>query len=146
MRINDDERLAIELLAHPVFSVEFVEKWQYGSTNSSKPTILQAEFNGFMSAVRALSNPDIQHAIYRKIDMDNKIEDIRLRMEECFAEHNATPEILKLRDDDDFLQYAYMRWDKMLGWTDVGDVYWETCDDAIREALEMRHILLYVAG
>ncbi len=147
MNITDDERFAIKLLAHPTFTVDFVERFQIGVGNSCKPTVLQAELNGFMAAVRALSKPDAQHAICRKINMDNKIEDIRLRMEECFSEeHNTTPEILKLRDNDDFLQYAYMRWDKMLSWIDVGDVYWETCDDAIREALEMRHILLADAG
>lgn len=146
MRITGDERLVIKLLAHSVFSVEFVEKWQHGSGNGSKPAILQAEFNGFMSAVRSLSNPNVQHAIYRKIDVDNKIEDIRLRMEELFQDQNISPRILKLRDDSDFLQHVYSRWDKMLGWVDIGDVYWETCDDAIKEILETRHILLTDAG
>lgn len=143
MRITDEERFVIDLLAHPTFNVDFIEKFQAGVSNNCKPAVLQAELNGFMAAVRAFVKPGVKHTIYREIDVENKLEDIKRRMRKYFSGKSKNHKvILRLYDDNDFLQSVYNRWEKSLGWTDISDVYWETCDDAIKEVLQQRHILL----
>lgn len=140
MIITDDERFAITLLVHPVFNVDFIEKWQAGASSSCKPPVMQAELNGFMAAVRALVKPDVQHAIYRTVDTGNKIADVKLRIRELCMKHSIGRNALILLDKEDFVQSVFLRWEKSLGWADNDDVYWTTCDEAIKEILAERRI------
>lgn len=138
MYITDEERFVILLLAHPKFNVDFVEQWQSDTSDSCKPTVVQAELNGFMAAVRALAKSDFQHEIYQKIDEESKIKDIQMRVHKWNLDKSIEHKVLALLDDEDFLQSVYFRWEKSLTWIDNDDVYWSTCDEAIKEVLQQQ--------
>ena len=70
-----------------------------------------------MAAVRSVAKFDVQHAIYREIDADYKIEDIKLRIQERLSDNdNHKKALLRFVNDKDFISDVYYRWEKSLSW------------------------------
>lgn len=139
--LTPEEKWAIKTLNDPIYTVEFIEDWlsrEPVNVFSNAPAALQQMgVNGFLSAVRRLTQSDVQHTIYRSVDEEYKFQDIRDRLAEYDEEqlHGRTAD--ELIEDDRFLSAVLYRWEKSLSWCDTShDVFWETCDEAIEEVLK----------
>lgn len=139
--LTPEEKWAIKTLNDPIYTVEFIEDWlsrEPVNVFSNVPAALQqVGVNGFLSAVRRLSRSEVQHAIYRSVDEENRFQDIRNRLAEYDEDQLHGRVIDELIEDDQFLSAVLHRWEKSLGWCDTSnDVYWETCNEAIEEVLK----------
>lgn len=85
---------------------------------------------------RSCMDSELRHAIYRDIDKEYNLEDIRSRLFEMDDEqlHGRTRD--ELCEDEQFLAAVNARWEKSRGWCDgIWDTTWELCDMAIGEVL-----------
>lgn len=139
--LTPEEKWAIKLLNDPLYTVDFIEEWlsrEPANIFSNAPAALQQMgVNGFMSAVRRLSQEAVLHAIHRSVDEEYRFSDIKDRLAELDDDQLCGRTADELMEDEQFLSDVMYRWEKSLDWCDTShDVYWETCDYAIEEVLK----------
>jgi len=125
--LTQEERRAVEILHHPVYTVEYLEACE--GNNSVE---------GFLEAVRRLISPVVRYDIYHWIDNKYMMEDLKCEAEWHIKDRLTEDEYKNLLDNDSFWDDAMYLWGRNLEINDsYFDAYWMSCDYALDDALEV---------